>query len=517
MAVDSAASPPAGTQTTTTTTTTTTTSGGGNANLRILKALLPKLPLILRTIVAHVLNLSETAPYLDLRSALIVTVLRSFLEPNPARPSSVSAIQRLTVRDPGVKGRIWISTYAAPPPPEDGARDALARAIAALRPPPSQSQADVEALDALEVPPYAPAGVEAEWTGYRAGAAPDERPPPRVSERDKYRAMMAEVSHPTTVLYLHGGAYYLCDPASHRPTTKKLAKITGGRCYSVRYRLAPGHPFPAALLDAFVSYLTLLYPPPDAYHEPVRPEHIVISGDSAGGNLTLALLQLLLELRRQGQPVVWLGEARDVPLPAAVACNSPWMDVTHSSPLFEGPDAHPFDYLPKPAIAARGKIAPCDVWPASPPRKFIYAADAAVAHPLVSPITARSWAGAPPVYICTGWELLGFEDRFFAKRLVGDGVRVVFEDYEAMPHCFALILTKTPNARRCLDSWSAFMKRAVDDAAAIESSATGIAARTLQETPLRFDHLSDMTYGEFCDRVVRKARDTPLRAVVAKL
>ena len=234
-------------------------SSSSVSNLRILKALLPKLPLILRTIVA-----------------LIVTVLRSFCEPNPSRPSSVSSIQRLTVRDPGVKGRLWISTYASPPPPDDGARDALARAIAALKPPPSQ--VEPPAADALAVPPYAPAGVEAEWTGYRAGAAPDERPP-RISERDKYREMMKECTHPATVLYLHGGGYYLCDPASHRPTTKKLAKITGGRCYSVRYRLAPGHAFPAALLDAFVSYLTLLYPPPDAYHEPVRPEHIVVSGD----------------------------------------------------------------------------------------------------------------------------------------------------------------------------------------------------------------------------------------------
>ncbi|UNI18138.1 hypothetical protein JDV02_004427 [Purpureocillium takamizusanense] len=483
------------------------------SKVRILKALLPKLPLILRTIVAHILNLSETAPYLDLRSALIVTVLRSFCEPNPSRPSSVSSIQRLTARDPGVKGRVWVSTYAAPPPPEDGARDALALAMAALEPDAAKGAA--AAGDALVVPPYAAAGVEAEWTGYRAAAAPDERPP-RISERDKYRQMMKEVTHPATILYLHGGGYYLCDPASHRPTTKKLAKTTGGRCYSVRYRLAPGHPFPAALLDAFVSYLTLLYPPPDAYHEPVRPEHIVISGDSAGGNLTLALLQLLLELRRQGQRVVWHGEARDVPLPAAVACNSPWMDVTHSSPLFEGSDPHPFDYLPKPAISARGKIVPCDVWPAKPPRKFLYAADAAVAHPLVSPITARSWAGAPPVYMCTGWELLGFEDRFFAKRLVGDGVRVVFEDYEAMPHCFALILTKTPNARRCFDAWSAFIRRAVDDPAGIESSATGIRARTLEEVTLRFDNLSDMTYGEYCDRMVRKARETPMRAI-AKL
>lgn len=242
--------------------------GGGQSNLGILKALLPKLPLILRVTVAHVLNLSETAPYLDLRSALIVSVLRSFLEPDPSRPHSVSSVQRLSTRDPGVKGRLWVSTYASPPPPEAGARDALGRALEALREQPGPAP--------IAVPGYVP--VEAEWTGYRAAAGPNDRPP-AISESEKYRELTKECTAPTTVLYLHGGAYYLLDPSSHRPTTKKLAKITGGRCYSVRYRLAPKHAFPAAVLDAFVSYLTLLYPPPDAYHEPVRPEHIVVSGD----------------------------------------------------------------------------------------------------------------------------------------------------------------------------------------------------------------------------------------------
>lgn len=244
----------------------------GPRPFQLLRVLLPKLPLALRTAVAHVLGFSETAPYLDLRSAVTVAVLRSLCEPNPdpARPRSVSSLQLLSLADAGVRGRLWVGTYASLPPPDadgpDGVRDALARAIDGLGPAPSAA-----------VPPCV--AVEAEWTGYRAAAAADEPPPPGASERQKYESMMAEVSHPATVLYFHGGGYYLFDPASHRPTMKRLAKISGGRCYSVRYRLAPGNPFPAALLDALVSYLTLLYPPPDAFHEPVRPEHIVFSGD----------------------------------------------------------------------------------------------------------------------------------------------------------------------------------------------------------------------------------------------
>ncbi len=120
--------------------------------------------------------------------------------------------------------------------------------------------------------------VQAEWHGYRAAASSDAKLP-AVSEAAKYQAMMKECKTATTVLYFHGGGYFLLDPASHRPTTKKLAKLTGGRCYSVRYRLAPQDPFPAALVDALSAYLTLLYPPPGAFHEPVRPEYIVFAGD----------------------------------------------------------------------------------------------------------------------------------------------------------------------------------------------------------------------------------------------
>lgn len=238
-------------------------------NLRLLRMLLPRLPLIVRAAVMHILGLSEEAKYLDLRSTLVISVLRSFLEPSPSKPRSISTIQQLTLKDPGVKGRIWVSTYAAPPPPETSIRDGLMKAVEDLR--------DLSLPEPrFKTPELVP--VEAEWTGYRAAAAPED-PLPQMSAREVYNEMMKECSQPTTILYLHGGAYYLLDPSTHRPAAKKLAKLTGGRSYSVRYRLAPQHPFPAALLDSLVSYFTLLYPPPDAYHEPVKPEHLVIAGD----------------------------------------------------------------------------------------------------------------------------------------------------------------------------------------------------------------------------------------------
>ncbi|KAM0286793.1 hypothetical protein ACHAQH_000813 [Verticillium albo-atrum] len=463
---------------------------------KLLLEILPKVPLIVQTALLHVLRLSEPARHLDLRGELIVAVLRSFLQ--TTNPRSVSSTQRLVGRDPGVKGRIWIANYAAPAPPETGVRDAVTAAIEALR--------DQEATPSTKAPVRLPdvVAVEAEWTGYRAAATKDALPP-AISERERFDEMQKEVTNPITILYLHGGAYYLGDPCVYRTVTKKLAKMTGGRCYSVRYRLAPQNPFPAALLDALSSYLALLYPPPDAYHEAVEPQHIVLTGDSAGGNLSLALLQTLLELRRQKRTITWFGEEREVPLPAGVAVCSPWMDLTQSSPSWEANAA--FDYLPTPKRHRTVAIPPCEVWPASPPRKSMYADDALLAHPLATLLMARDWSGAPPVYVCTGWELLADEDRYIAKHLRSQGVHVVFEEYEGMPHCFVLVLPDMPNARRCFEGWTGFMKSVVGTFAGIESRAISVKAKTLEETELSFESLSEFSEEEIRSRVLKQIAD----------
>jgi hypothetical protein len=234
---------------------------------KLFYALLPKIPLIIRVALYHVLRLSEQAKYLDLRSELVVSVVRSFAK--PSKPSSISAVQKFSMRDPGIKGRIWVAKVSPTPPPEKDVRDSLLEALDGLR------DSTVE-KSAVRVPDLV--SVEAEWTGYRASSTANSELP-AISEKDKFDELCKECTSPVTTLYFHGGAYYLLDPAIYRPTTKKLAKLTGGRCYSVRYRLAPQNPFPSALLDALVAYMTLLYPPPDSFHEPVKPEHIVFSGD----------------------------------------------------------------------------------------------------------------------------------------------------------------------------------------------------------------------------------------------
>ncbi|KAL2755881.1 hypothetical protein ACRALDRAFT_1076683 [Sodiomyces alcalophilus JCM 7366] len=460
-------------------------------NVKFFLSMAPQLPLVARVTLQHLLGRSEPAKYLDLRSELTVAVLRSIMQ--PAKPRSISSTQRLVVRDPGVRGRIWVANYAAPAPPEPDVLDALVDAVVGLRDPSSEP---------VEIPRPTIVPVEAEWTGYRAGATDDARLP-RLSERELFEEMQKEVTSPVTILYLHGGAYYVGDPCTHRPVTKKLAKITGGRCYSVRYRLAPQNPFPAALLDALVSYMTLLYPPPDAYHTQVAPEHVVLAGDSAGGNLSLALLQTILELQRQGRRLRWFGVDREVPLPAGVAVCSPWMDITVSSPSWQANEA--FDYLPPASKYHQIKYPPCSAWPASPPRRHLYASDSLVAHPLVTLVMARDWTGAPPVYLCTGWELLADEDKFAARMFHSQGVRVVFEEYEAMPHCFAMVLPQSRNARRCFDGWAGFIRDVVEKGAdGMESKAVMIKARTSEEVELDFSSLG-------CD--AEKMRDRVLAHV----
>lgn len=237
------------------------------SGLRILFTLLSKIPLLTQVAILHVLQLSEPSKYLDLKSNLVVSLIRAVLTPSTPRP--VSSVQKFTTRNVEIKGKIWVSSYASPPPPETDIRDSLIKFVESMR---DESVKEGN----VRIPPFA--HVEAEWTGYRASASKREHLP-KISEVAKYHEMMKECQKPTTVLYFHGGAYYLCDPATHRDTVAKLAQLTKGRCYSVRYRLAPQDPFPSALLDALVSYFTLLYPPPDAFHEAVKPEHIVFAGD----------------------------------------------------------------------------------------------------------------------------------------------------------------------------------------------------------------------------------------------
>lgn len=455
------------------------------------KAILPKVPLIGKTALFHTLGFSEQSKHWDLRSELIINVLRSFLHDTPL---PILKIQKLSMGAPEVKGRLWISRVTMPVPPEDSLRQTLFSAIEALKEP-------GEPKGGFTEPEMVP--VEAEWTGYRAGATTDSVEL-RISEAEKYKEMMREVSSSATVLYFHGGAYYLMDPVTHRPTTKKLARITKGRCFSVRYRLAPQNPFPAALLDALVSYFTLLYPPAGSFHEPVEAKNIVFAGDSAGGNLCLVLLQTLLQFRRQGAKVTWNGQEREVPLPAGVATCSAWADITHSSPSCEMNKK--YDYLPPVSANPDGYSFPSDeAWPTNPPRNNLYAEDAMVCHPLVSPLSAKSWEGSCPLWIETGEEILTDESKFVATKAARQGVKVVYEEYGSMPHCFAMLLETIPASRLFFDRWAMFITDVVERPEELKAGGKRIVAKSLREDVLNLETMCAFSEEEVKGRMKERA------------
>lgn len=356
--------------------------------------------------------------------------------------------------------------------------------------------------------------VTAEWTGYRAGVDPN-CPRPDLSEAKHYERLIEEVSSDMTILYFHGGAFYLCDPSTHRLFTTKLAKLTRGRCLSVRYRLSPQHAFPSALLDCFIAYLSLLSPPPESFHTAVDPSKIVICGDSAGGNLALSLLQLLLHLNRtspSGGDATIRFHGRDVPLslPAGVGTNSAWTDLTRCLPSSTANMA--YDYvLPPLRHDEIARFPSCALWPTNPSRGDLYCDISMLCHPLASPVIAPDWRGSCPLWFCYGQEALLDEGKMLAARAARQAVPVVWEQWEALPHVFAQVLLDSSPGRKCFENWAAFCTTVVAAAErghglekpGVETRGTKFAIKTMTPSAVDVRTLAVMSDGE----LERRMRD----------
>ncbi|KAG0262309.1 hypothetical protein DFQ27_002438 [Actinomortierella ambigua] len=248
-----------------------------------------------------------------------------------------------------------------------------------------------------------------------------------------------------TVLYLHGGGYFLCSIRTHRWATYHMARLGGAKVFAVDYRLAPDSPFPAALQDSIAAYLYLLNPPADADFGPIDPKNIVIMGDSAGGGLTFATL---LAIKDAG-----------LPMPAGIIGWSPWLDLLHSMPsLIENAGT---DYLPADGFSQgdQGSLRQLaksilnlpgeDDFHRRPelPTIQYYTQNAMLDCKYVSPILETDLKGACPIMIVSGdAEMIRDESTVFAMRHGGDhrhnkdgqGPVIQFRLYDDMPHVFMM-------------------------------------------------------------------------------
>lgn len=228
------------------------------------------------------------------------------------------------------------------------------------------------------------------------------------------------VTPSATLLYLHGGGYVACSPRTHRPITAAYAKH-GLRVFAPDYRLAPEHPFPAAIEDAVAAYRAVR-----ADADPAEP--FVLSGDSAGGGLALALL---LKLRDLG-----------LPMPDAAALFSPWTDLAVTGATIE-------------TNSARDAMFTGDAIRLGPPT---YLAGADPRDPLASPLYA-DLQGLPPLLIHVGErEVLRDDSTRLADRARAAGVPVRVRVWPVVPHVWQIVGPMLPEARDSLHEAAAFLR-----------------------------------------------------------
>ncbi|GLW69424.1 alpha/beta hydrolase [Kitasatospora phosalacinea] len=292
-----------------------------------------------------------------------------------------------------------------------------------------------EALDALlrSVPrPETPPTPEEQRTGFALGvgrpAAEDVTVRRTVlGGRPALELEPADAADHGRLLFLHGGGYVVGSPDTHAGLIGELVRRTGLRAVSPDYRLAPEHPFPAAVDDGFAAYRELLESGTD-------PRSLVLAGDSAGGGLVLATL---LSARSAG-----------LPLPAAAVLFSPWTDLTlggasyrsrkEADPIFTEDDIRAYaDH-------------------------YLGAGDRT--NPLASPLFA-DLTGLPPLLVQVGSNELLLDDAVrLAARAAEQDVTVTLEVESGLPHVFQQQFGRLDEADAALDRAARFLTARLDAA-----------------------------------------------------
>ena len=226
----------------------------------------------------------------------------------------------------------------------------------------------------------------------------------------------------TEVLFLHGGAYSVGSFRNYGHFTWRLGKAARARVLALDYRMAPEHPYPAALNDALAGYCWLL-------DQGAKPDRILLAGDSAGGGLTLALL---LKLRDEG-----------VPLPAGAVALSPWTDLaTTGASLHTKADTDP--------MLVASEI---------PHHAAMYLGGADPRDPYASPLYGDP-RGLPPTLIQAGGDEVLLDDGVrMAEKMQAAGCDVELQVWPRMPHVFQLLATVMPEAQAAVAEIARFARR----------------------------------------------------------
>ncbi len=223
------------------------------------------------------------------------------------------------------------------------------------------------------------------------------------------------------ILYFHGGGYVFGSPKTHRAMLARLSAMTGMVACLPKYRLAPEHPFPAAIDDALTAYQALLA-------RGISAGRIIMGGDSAGGGLVLALLG---EITR-----------KSLPQPAGVFAFSPLTDLTFSGPSFAQNEQSDV-MLPAERAADMAHM---------------YMQDNAPDDPRASPINAR-FSNETPVYLtASDSEILLDDTRRMTVHLHGQGVSVTEKVVQNHPHVWQIFQRVLPEADQGLRDIAAWIK-----------------------------------------------------------
>ncbi len=227
-----------------------------------------------------------------------------------------------------------------------------------------------------------------------------------------------------TLLYLHGGGYFACSTQTHRSVAAQLALRARARVLSLEYRLAPEHPFPAALDDAVAALRALRA-------QGVDPHATGVAGDSAGGGLALAAM---MALRDAGEP-----------LPGAAALFSPWTDLAGTGESLRE-NAETEAMLPVHLVSEAAAL---------------YAGTAPLEHPYLSPLYGDFKRLPSLMILASDSEILRDDALRVASKALAAGVAVECEVWPGMLHAWPVAAPWIREARQAVAAAGAYFARRI--------------------------------------------------------